>query len=100
MQTVAAPGLVVLDPTASPTPKPGSRAARLESLEGKRIGFVDNSKRNADRVLQLLDQMLHERYQTGESVTIRKESASRIVSEEQVEELLGRIDAVIPGVGD
>lgn len=99
MQTVST-GLVVLDPTARPMPKPGTTAPRLDTLAGKRIGFIDNSKRNSDRVLALLDEMLHERYATGESITIRKESASRTVNEAQVEEVLGKVDAVIPGVGD
>ncbi|MCC7106204.1 MAG: hypothetical protein IT307_13765 [Chloroflexi bacterium] len=93
-------GIVVLDPTARPVPKLGSRAERLDTLEGKRIGFIDNSKRNSDQVLRRLDTMLHQRYGTADSITIRKSMPSRIVDANEIEQLLGKVDAVIPGVGD
>jgi hypothetical protein len=98
--TTLATGLVVLDPTAGPAVERATRAVRPASLAGLRIGFVDNSKRNSERILQFLDEMLHERYGTGPSLHRRKPTASRVVPPALLEEMLLACDVVVPGVGD
>jgi hypothetical protein len=93
-------GVVVLDPTSGPVVERASRAERLRSLEGKRVGFLDNSKRNSDRVLLHVEELLRERYGIGASLHRRKPSASRILPADMLEEMLRECDVVIPGVGD
>lgn len=93
-------GLVVLDPTAGPVAEPASRVERPKSLEGKRVGFLDNSKRNSDKVLVYLDELLRERYGIAASVHRRKPSASRVLPPELLAEMVRECDVVIPGVGD
>jgi hypothetical protein len=92
--------LTVLDPTAEPVVEPASRAERPASLAGKRIGFLDNSKPNSDKVLRYLDEMLQERYGIGGSIHRRKPTASRVVPAELLEEMVRECDLVIPAVGD
>jgi hypothetical protein len=98
--TTVISGLVVLDPTSEPGAGRGTRAPRPKSLEGKRVGFVDNSKRNSDKVLQYLDELLRERYGIAASIHRRKPTSARVVPPEMLEELARECDVVVPGVGD
>src|SRR6266498_3345017 len=93
-------GVVALDPTAGPVVERATRAPRPDRLEGKRVGFLDNSKPNADKVLRYLDEMLRERYGIAASVHRRKPTASRVVPPEILEEMLRECDVVVPAVGD
>jgi hypothetical protein len=93
-------GLTVLDPTSEPVVEQRERAPRPRSLEGLRVGFVDNSKRNSDKVLLFLDEMLRERYGIGTTLHRRKPTASRTLPPEMLEELARECDVVVPGVGD
>ena len=93
-------GLTVLDPTAEPVAERAERAARPGSLAGKRVGFLDNSKQNSDKVLQYLDEMLRERYGIAASLHRRKPNASRVLPDELLEEMARECDLVVPAVGD
>ena len=93
-------GLVVLDPTSGPVVERATRAPRPQSLEGKRVGFLDNSKQNSDKVLRYLDEMLRERYGIAASMHRRKPTASRVVPDDTLEEMLRECDLVVPAVGD
>ena len=93
-------GLIVLDPTVEPIRAQAQLAPRLESLEGKTFGFLDNSKLNADRFLALLESELRARYRVGEAVRARKPNASRVCPEEILADLANRCDAVVTAVGD
>jgi hypothetical protein len=97
---IVSEGLTVLDPTSEPVVERSERAARPRSLEGLRVGFLDNSKRNSDRVLLFLDEMLRERYGIGASLHRRKSTASRTLPTAMLEEMARECDVVIPGVGD
>src|SRR5438128_2307613 len=92
--------LTVLDPTAGPEVEPATRAERPASLAGKRIGFLDNSKPNSDKVLHFLEEMLRERYSITDAVHRRKPTASRVVPAEILEEMVAECDLVVPAVGD
>jgi len=43
--------LEVFDPTTDPKEQPITYVARPDSLKGKRIGLVENTKHNSDRLL-------------------------------------------------
>ena len=92
--------LVVLDPTEFPIARHGERAARPTSLAGKRIGFLDNSKQNSDKILQHLEQLLRERYDIGPALHRRKPTASRVVPDAILQEMARECDLVIAAVGD
>jgi len=93
-------GLVVLDPTNSAEFVKVTLAPRLSSLNGKVVGFLDNSKLNADRFLSMLEQELVTRYHLAGVVRARKPTASRICPEGILSDLVGRCDAIITAVGD
>ena len=92
-------GLIVLDPTSGPIVERGHRAERPASLEGKTVGFLDNSKPNSDKVLRYLDELLRQHGITA-SVHRRKPTSSRVAPAELLEELAREVDLVVPGVGD
>lgn len=92
--------LRVLDPTSELLPAHGARAARIGELEGKSVGFLANGKRNADRFLQVLSELLKERYSLREVVARSKSNASTPAPATILDELAQRCDAVIVGVGD
>jgi hypothetical protein len=56
------------DPTAEPRVVAATLAPRLESLAGKRIGILFNSKANADVLMLAVARTLQERYGAGEIV--------------------------------
>ena len=93
-------GLIVLDPTLEATREESRLAPRLDTLGGKVVGLLDNSKLNADRFLSLLERELRERYRIAGVVRARKPSASRVCPEETVADLASHCDAVITAVGD
>ncbi len=90
----------VLDPTGEPLTVPASMAPRLKSLKGIRIGLLENSKPNAGKFLDMVEELLHREYGFTEVVRHRKPSASRVASEEVFADLAARTDAVLVGMGD
>jgi len=65
-------GVVLYDPTADPKAIAARLAARLSTLEGKRVGILDNSKANAGTLMLAVAQRLRERYGVGEIVKREK----------------------------
>jgi hypothetical protein len=55
-------GLEVLDPTSEALVEPGKRAARLDTLEGKRVGLYQNGKLNAKELMDHVEELLRERH--------------------------------------
>lgn len=93
-------GLVLLDPTSGPRVERRSRAPRPGSLHGLRVGYLDNGKRNSDRVLHHLDELLREQFDIAASLHRRKPSSGRAAPPDLVEEMARECDVIIPGVGD
>ncbi|MBI2908943.1 MAG: hypothetical protein HYX92_14970 [Chloroflexi bacterium] len=71
-------------------------APRLGDLNGKVIGFLDNSKRNADALIARTEALLHERFKLGPVFRTRKLRAS---GRAQDMEELAKCDAVVAGIG-
>lgn len=92
--------ITVFDPTVEPVAQPAQRAERPSSLAGLRVGFLDNSKPNSDTFLRIIDELLRERYGIATSMHRRKPTASRVVSDETLIEMIRECDVVIPAVGD
>lgn len=77
----------------------GALAARLGSLEGKRIGLLWNAKVNADVFLRRMKELIAERHHNVEFVWCQKPTASKPMEPAILEELK-RCDAVITAFGD
>jgi hypothetical protein len=90
----------VFDPTEGPVAKAFTPAARLDSLAGKVVGLLDNSKPKSDLLLREIGELLRIEAGVASVVVLRKASASRPASEEQMEDLARRVDAVVAGIGD
>jgi hypothetical protein len=90
----------VLDPTAEVTAQGIAYVDRPASLEGKRVGLIDNTKFNSDRLLEKIGAILKADYGVAETRMFRKHNASVPAHEEIIVELRKGFDAMVAGVGD
>ena len=74
--------------------------ARPNSLKGKTLGLLENSKANSDKVLHELGRILQEKYGLKEVRNFSKHSASLPTKPETIQEMLDGVDLLITGVGD
>jgi hypothetical protein len=91
-------GFDVLDPTSEAVVEPGQRAARLDSLDGKRIGLYQNGKLNARELMDQVERLVRERYQVTEIVR-GSYDAGRVMRAEEWEGV-ERCDAILLTHGD
>jgi hypothetical protein len=97
---IEATKLVILDPTVEPLPDSTFLAARPQSLDGKVVGLLANSKRNSDKLLDAVYSLLEDTYQFGGVVRLDKGDASRPAPKHIMDELLEKCDLVITATGD
>lgn len=91
---------LVYDPVA-PCVTPSQRSRRsLDTLSGKTIGFIDNSKPNFNHLVDDLAALLVEKHGAAGVVRRRKRSASQGAAEAVMNELVRECDAIITGSGD
>ncbi len=90
----------LLDPTVSATPQDMTYAKRPETLNGKRIGLVENTKFNSDRLLKKIGDILKAEYGVAETRMWRKHNSSVPAHEEIIEELTRTCDGMVAGIGD
>jgi hypothetical protein len=90
----------LLDPTAEVTAQGIAYVDRPASLEGKRVGLIDNTKFNSDRLLEKIGVILKAEYGVAETRMFRKHNASVPAHEEIIVELRKGFDAMVAGVGD
>lgn len=91
---------VLVNPTTQANVAPFSGAPRLPSMAGTRLGIIDDSKRNADVLLEELAEVLRTRYEITEVKWHRKPSASRPADPDAIKELAENCDSVIIAIGD
>lgn len=90
----------VYDPVAPCLTQPQKSRQSLDSLAGKTIGFIDNSKPNFNYLVEDLSKVLIEKHGVKAVVKQRKRSASQGLSEALMNELVSQTDAIITGSGD
>ena len=91
--------LDIMDPTIETARERIDYVARPASLQGLRIGIIDNTRRNAEAVLLALTDKLERTYGMKVEVLIHKHQRAPL-ADAQLAELKGRTDFVIAGVGD
>jgi hypothetical protein len=91
---------VLVNPTTEPVVPSFNGAPRLPILAGTRLGIIDDSKRNADVLLEELAEVLRTRYEISDVRWHRKPSASRPAAPAAIRELAEHCDSVIIAVGD
>jgi len=92
--------MLVYEPVAPCLTELRESRQSLDSLAGKVIGFIDNSKPNFNLLVDDLAQILIEKHGVKSVVKRRKKSASQGAPAEVMNELVGQVDAVITGSGD
>ena len=91
---------VLVNPTTKPIVAPFDGAPRLSSLAGTRLGVIDDSKTNADVLLEELVELFRTRYEISDVKWHRKPSASRPADPAAVRELAEHCDWVMIAIGD
>ena len=91
---------ILVNPVTRPVVAPFDGAPRLASLAGTRLGLIDDSKRNADVLLEELSTLLQSRYEISSVKWHRKPSASRPADPSAIRELAEECDSVIIAIGD
>jgi hypothetical protein len=91
---------VLVNPTTQAVIAPFDGAPRLPSLAGTKLGIIDDSKKNADVLLEELVELLRTRYEISDVKWHRKPSASRPADPAAIRELAESCDSVIVAVGD
>src|SRR5580700_3073562 len=89
----------LLEPTVTDQSPAIAAAQRLSGLRGKRLGFVDNSKCNADLFIQRLASQLSDRFAIVEGPVVRKAAPKDRLSDGDLTTLAG-CDAVVQCFGD
>ena len=88
-----------LDPRVTMNPKDQPLVPGLDTLEGKVVGIIDNGQANSTTMFQELAQLLQEKFHTREVIFKTKPSHMQGAPKPIMEEMLGRCDAVITGLG-
>lgn len=75
-------------------------AARVRSLDGLRLGILDNTKWNANKLLRELRDQLQAQHPLAAVNYYRKESFSRFADPALVEKIRAENDIVVTAIGD
>ena len=92
--------MTLFDPTSPPRPPALAVAKRPVSLNGLRLGLVDNTKFNSDTLLRKLAEQLGRRHGITVAVTNRKRSPSHEIDAAAIRALRSQADLVVSGIGD
>jgi len=92
--------ITILDPTAPPGAAPAQSRRSLDTLRGKVVGFIDNSKPNFNHLVDDLAELLVARYGVASVVKHRKRAASIPAPDAVLDDVERRCDLVITGSGD
>ena len=92
----------VFNPTVTPIPEsiPFTYALRPPSLQGLRVGLVENTKFNSEALLRKVAERLAARYQVSLTHLEHKKSSGHSVGPEALSLLQQQADFVLAGVGD
>ncbi|MBI3938398.1 MAG: hypothetical protein HY323_15585 [Betaproteobacteria bacterium] len=90
----------IFDPTTEVAGRHIAYAPRPESIAGLRIGLVDNTKHNSDRLLLRIAALLERDHGAKAHVIRRKRSAGAAPHAEIIEEFKANCDVIVAGIGD
>ena len=75
-------------------------APRATALQGLRLGILDNTKWNANRLLRKTAALLQEQHGVGELRYYKKESFSKVADPALVAEIAANSDILLTAIGD
>ncbi len=91
--------IFVYDPTATAADQQDGLATRFNGLDGKVIGFLNNTKDHTDVIFDQVAGMIKDRYPDVEIRFFRKESVSGMLPK-MMADIKKECDAVVTGLGD
>ena len=90
----------LFDPTTTPDKTPIAYVPRPESLEGLKVGLVDNSKFNSKTLLLKIAEHLSAKYHGEITHSVTKASPGHAVSDNAISDFKEKVDVVLAGIGD
>jgi hypothetical protein len=90
----------LLDPTTEAAAQALTYVARPDTLAGKRIALIENTKFNSDKLLLKIGDLLKQEFGAAEVKLYHKKNASVPAHEEIVEDIVKSCDLVLAGIGD
>lgn len=90
---------LLVDPTTSPMVPEFTPPPRLSDLANKRLGLIDDSKENAQELLEEITALLRQRYGVAEVHYHRKPSASKPADPDVIQELARSCDYAVVAIG-
>ena len=94
------PDEIVFDPRGLVDTEPLAISARAPNLNGLRLGVLDNTKWNANRLLRKTAARLQEEYSFAAVNYYRKESFSKEADPALIEAIAANNDIVLTAIGD
>ena len=95
------PGVILVDPTGHNLNTTSLHISpRPSSLQGKRLGLLDNTKANAEVILRKIADILDAKYEFSEIYYTKKHSSNLPPKPEVLSNLHRYADIVIAGIGD
>jgi hypothetical protein len=88
-----------IDPTAGSSKAKISLAPRAMDLSGKVVGLLDNTKEQADVILETVAEVLRARYGVAKVIIRRKEYYSKPASEELINEMAKEVQVAAVALG-
>ena len=89
--------ITLVNPVGQRAAARAALAARLTTLQGKSIGFIDNMKPNANLFVQYIEEIIRAEYPDVKTHTVRKNfTSSKLIANE----LEGKVDALVNAWGD
>jgi hypothetical protein len=90
----------IYDPRGVVETQPLATAPRVTKLDGLRLGLLDNTKWNANKLLRGVRDQLAEKHAFGAVNYYRKESFSLGAAPELIAEIVASNDIVVTAIGD
>jgi hypothetical protein len=91
---------IVFDPRGVVEAVPMALAPRVGGLNGLRLGILDNTKWNANRLLRKTSATLQERFAFATVTYYRKESFSKDADPALIRQIAAENDVILTAIGD
>jgi len=90
----------ILEPTTEVMGRRINYAPRPKSLNGLRVGLIDNTKHNSDQLLLRIADILAKEHGTVSHLIRRKTSSGAAPHQAIIDDYKGNVDVIVAGVGD
>ena len=91
---------IAFDPRGTVDIAPLKLAARMAGLDGRRLGVLDNTKWNANRLLRKTTTKLEQEFSFAAVNYYRKESFAKNAAAALLERIAANNDIVVTAIGD